>query len=291
MDSDSDIESNSVFALDLDAESEADVDSSQNENEAESSETSSTNDITDLLEDLDSSSDEIRIEPATDEQENEDEIDQEDDYDASLSIDLDGLANDERNPDEMFDKINCDPEWSQNFSDVHVRQFRGDGAANLPQDFDVNTATPLEYFQLFFTNNVLETIVENTNKFQQFRCDQKRVTKPEYEEKFWQDTNLSEIKAYFGISIVFGILNQPRYRNFWSKDPFLGNPGVQRVFSLKRYSKLSEYLHVSDRASEKPRGHPAYDKLGKIRFLYNHLKQVFPIYKNCEREQVITLTT
>ena len=79
----------------------------------------------------------------------------------------------------------------------------------------------------------------------------------------------------------------PRYRNFWSKDPFLGNPGVQRVFSLKHYSKLSEYLHVSDHEAENNRGHPDYDRLGKICWFYQHLLDTFRKFKNPERVQVI----
>ena len=86
---------------------------------------------------------------------------------------------------------------------------------------------------------------------------------------------------------MFGIMNQPRYRTFWSKDPFLGNAAVQRVFSLKRYCKLSEYLHVTDRENEKPRGHPEYDKLGKIRWLIDHLLKKFPEYKFPEKNQTV----
>ena len=144
----------------------------------------------------------------------------------------------------------------------------------------------MDYFQLFFSDNVFETIVKNTNSFKRFRCQQKRITQPVFEEKFWEDTSVNEMKAFFGIAIMFGILNQPRYRTFWSKDPFLGNPGVQRVFSLKQYSKLSEYLHVSDRESERNRGHPDFDKLAKVRWLYDHLGHILPQYKNSEREQV-----
>ena len=126
MDSDSGSETNSIVALDLDADSEPDVESSQqNDNDDQSSETSSTNEITDLLGDLESSSDEMNIETTAEDQDfeendendpNRNEINQDDDYNDSLSIDMDGLANNDRNPDEMFDKINCDPEWTQNFS-------------------------------------------------------------------------------------------------------------------------------------------------------------------------------
>ena len=95
------------------------------------------------------------------------------------------------------------------------------------------------------------------------------------------------MRAYFGLAVLFGLLNQPRYRNYWSKDPFLGNPGVQRVFSLKRYSKISEYLHVSDRELEKNRGHQNYDKLGKIRWLYKHVCLKFAELKYPEKVQVL----
>ena len=130
-------------------------------------------------------------------------------------------------------------------------------------------------------------ICDHTNKYHKFRVEQKKITSPDYCDKFWFDTNLLEMKAYFGIAVVFGILNARRYRSYWSRDPFLGNQGVQRVFSLKRYSKLSEYLHVSDRESEKNRGHPEYDKLGKVRWLYDHLQEKFREYKHPERAQCL----
>ena len=95
------------------------------------------------------------------------------------------------------------------------------------------------------------------------------------------------MRAYFGLAVLFGLLNQPRYRNYWLKDPFLGNPGVQRVFSLKQYSKISEYLHVSDRELEENRGHQNYDKLGKIHWLYEHLRLKFAELKYPEKVQVL----
>ena len=187
----------------------------------------------------------------------------------------------------MFEILNNDPEWTQNFMLNHVKQFSGDVGHKLGENFDTSVATLLDYFQLFFDDNVFERLCMNTNKFKDFRCTQKRIVTPNYEEKFWNDMTVTEMRAYFGIAIILGLLNQRWYRNYWSKDPFLGNPGVQRVFSLKRYCKLSEYLHVSDRESEKPKGHPQYDKLGKIRWLYNHLLDKFKYYKYPECNQCL----
>ena len=280
MASNSNSDTESIISVQLDSPSDNELDL-QNGNISDSS---STNDVTGLVQDLDNNSD-IQLD---DEQysENEDPPAGPDgDYD--LCVDLDNLGNDTRSSDDMYDILNKDPEWTQNFSDIHVNQFTGPVGNKFPQNFDTSTATPLNYFQLFFSDDVFQRICDNTNKFQRYRVQQKKITSPNYVEKFWQDTEIREMKAYFGIAVFFGILNVPRYRNVWSKDPFLGNQGVQRVFSLKRYSKLSEYLHVSDREAENHRGHPAYDKLGKIRWLYDHIVETFSKFKNPERVQVL----
>ena len=249
-----------------------------------SSDNSSANDINDLLHELDPEQD---ITPRENDQNSSDEGQDQSDNEDILCVDTDNLSADSRNPDDMHDILNKDPEWTQNFSQIHVNQFTGPIGTNFPVNFDTTTASPLEYFQLFFSDDVFECICNNTNKFKKFRVEQKKVTSPDYKEQFWYDTNVNEMRAYFGLAILFGLLNQPRYRNYWSKDPFLGNPGVQRVFSLKRYSKISEYLHVSDRELEKNRGHQNYDKLGKICWLYEHLRLKFAELKYPEKVQVL----
>ena len=246
------------------------------------SDNSSVNDLDELLQDLDTEPELIEC----DNQQTLDDRDSTSDND-DLCIDVDNLGNDSRSPDDMHDILNRDPEWTQNFSQIHVNQFTGPLSTNFPPMFDTSIATPLDYFQLFFSDDVFSQICENTNKFKMFCVEQKKITSPDYTEQFWYDTTVPEIRAYFGLAILLGLLQQPRYRNYWSKDPFLGNPGVQRVFSLKRYSKLSEYLHVSDRESEANRGHQNYDKLGKIRWLYEHLRKKFSEVKHPEKPQVI----
>ena len=257
-----------------------DVSSTNGENEGDMSDLSSTNGENGLLQDLDSSSDELQpLENET--------VPAPDDQNGNLSISVDNLANDICTPDEMFEILNNDPEWTQNFMPNHVKQFSGPVGHKLGENFDTSVATPLDYFQLFFDDTVFERLCMNTNKFKDFRCTQKRIVTPNYEEKFWNDMTVTEMRAYFGIAIILGLLNQYQYRTYWSKDPFLGNPGVQRVFSLKHYCKLSEYLHVSDQESEKPKGHAQYDKLGKIRWLYSHLLDKFPYYKYPEHNQCL----
>ena len=116
---------------------------------------------------------------------------------------------------------------------------------------------------------------------------QKKLTKPDYTECFWTDTYLLDMKVYFGLAFLFGILNQPRYKNYWSKKPYLGNVAVQNIMTLQRYQKISEYLHVSDWETELPKGHPQYDKLGKLRWLITHMQEKCPEFKHPDRHHYI----
>ena len=291
MDMNSDTES--IISVELDPDPDEEDNNNGNVSDSSSIEDLNGNGLLNDLELVENLSDE-EPEPNSDSEEmvtvivdNDDDDDDDDDGNYDLCVDIDNLGNDTRSANEMHDVLNNDPEWIQNYLPIHVQQFNGPLGTQLGPAFDPSVATPLDYFQLFFSDNVFEVICDHTNKYQNFRVEQKKITSPDYCDKFWFDTNLLEMKAYFGIAVVFGILNARRYRSYWSRDPFLGNQGVQRVFSLKRYSKLSEYLHVSDRESEKNRGHPEYDKLGKVRWLYDHLQEKFREYKHPDRAQCL----
>ena len=97
----------------------------------------------------------------------------EDISDDNLAVDIDNLQNDSRTCDEMFDVLMKDPEWSKVFKPIHVNQFRGPSRPTLPHDFDLSSS-PVNYFQLSFTDSIISTICENMNKYKQFRCNQKK---------------------------------------------------------------------------------------------------------------------
>ena len=49
----------------------------------------------------------------------------------------------------------------------------------------------------------------------------KKKVNPQYEEKHWENVDVSCMKVYISICIYFGVLGQPQYRNYWSTNEFL----------------------------------------------------------------------
>ncbi|CAG2236041.1 unnamed protein product [Mytilus edulis] len=75
----------------------------------------------------------------------------------------------------------------------------------------------------------------------------------------WTETDFAEMSAYLGILILIGIIQVPDYKLLWSTNKFLANGGVKEVMPVKRYEKLTQYLHVNEPEAD------STDKLARIR--------------------------
>ena len=72
--------------------------------------------------------------------------------------------------------------WTTNFGDVTVDPFKQDSGPNLPENFDVFAATPLNYLELLFKLEMFKEIVTHTNNYALFKRDETRAKKndPDY---------------------------------------------------------------------------------------------------------------
>ena len=98
------------------------------------------------------------------------------------NLDLDGVTNKHGTPDELFDLLNQPINWKSNsFHNIEITHFQGTTEAKLPPNWDFDNFQPLDYFQLYFNDEILRTIVENSNiyhhhcvQIQQIRDPNKR---------------------------------------------------------------------------------------------------------------------
>ena len=204
---------------------------------------------------------------------------------SASDISLSDISSDDDDDDDD-DEVDVEaPRWTNtNFQDTDVPYFTAPTGPAYPGDFNPREATPLQYFQLFMTDELLGIILENTNKYATKRQAEKDVRR----ERSWSEPlTMPELKAYLGMNILFGIAPLPRYDLYWSKSPYFANAGVNRIMTCKRYERISEYLHVSDPHSEPARGELGYDKLFKVRLILNHCEKTFPLYYRAGEHQSI----
>ena len=82
-------------------------------------------------------------------------------------------------------------------------QPRHDRLLHLPPSFDYlpndqsTRPLPIAFFQLFFTDSILEMLARNTNSYARFN----QIDNPTSRAKYWKDTTAAEQKIFFGIII------------------------------------------------------------------------------------------
>ena len=117
-----------------------------------------------------------------------------------------------------------------------------------------------------FPEELIENIVTETNRYAQ-ECI---AAKPDRE---WTETMLNEMKAFIGLHVLFGIKQLPATHLYWSKDQLVGVRAVQKIISINRFDKLSQYMHLKQQTNHVPREDPAHDKLFKVRLVLDRVVQ------------------
>ena len=83
--------------------------------------------------------------------------------------------------------------------------------------------SPLGIFKLFFTVEILQYIVEQTNKYA-LEC----MGQPSFDS--WQPLTVAELEAFMGFMLLMGIVNLPALIDYWKSDPvYHYTPIVSRI--------------------------------------------------------------
>ena len=89
------------------------------------------------------------------------------------------------------------------------------------------------------------------------------------------------MKAFVGVLLLMGIHQLSCLADYWSTHNYLGVPSIAAVFPANRFNHLLASIHFNDNNSAaKPRGHPGYDKLYKVRPIVDSiLQKCLSLYK------------
>ena len=181
------------------------------------------------------------------------------------------------------------PIWNQVLHEPATGVCLNKPEAKLPPGWP-NDAKPIDYFTLFFSQSVIERLVDFTNIYADVAIEKIKESRPNYTEKIWAaggPTHADEMRAYLGVLIAFSVNPCMQLRCAFSADPFLSNEGIKRVFTLKRFQKLNNYFALCNKRLELERDDPNYTPLNKVKFLFDSLNAAFPRYFSYPQHVVI----
>lgn len=144
--------------------------------------------------------------------------------------------------------------------------------------------SPLQLFQLFFTGSVVDTIVKNTNSFARMRSEAgKRF--------LWLPLKAEELYSYIALVIYMGLLGAKNIIDYWSGKEIYRLPFPKSVMSRSRFQAISWNLHLcdpeDDQENSRKKGTQAYDRLFKIKPLYNDIVSACKTYFHPDRQLAV----
>ena len=188
--------------------------------------------------------------------------DNDDDYDKD---DYDDDDEDNYDDDDKDDKDNDykDNEWSDRYKNIKIKKFNSHVGPTL-----TIPGSPLEVFKLFFTTELLQMIVLESNRYaREVMGDRKYET--------WSEMRVDDISAFLGFSILMGINILPSMDDYWKRNKYTYYEPIASRISRDRFRELFRYLHFVDNQTLHQRGTISYDKLGKVRPLLQYLSRKF----------------
>lgn len=149
----------------------------------------------------------------------------------------------------------CPPKY--NFPEAEFSNIEQVKIQKLRQD--LGSLTPLQLFEKFITEELLEHIRGETIRYA--KCVKNN---PDF------SIDVEELKVFLGILLFSGYHHVPSERMFWSRDEDLGIAIVQKAMSRNRYIKIKSMLHFANNDVLNKD-----DKLFKIRPIIEKLNDSF----------------
>lgn len=143
---------------------------------------------------------------------------------------------DEQDMDEEMDEDVEENDWSKDINRRDDVQFQEEVGINV--DFQ-NLGSCLNFILLFFTEEVWQLLVEQTNLY----AGQKRG--PE-ESSVWYPVTREEMKAWVSLYLNMGLITKPNLSSYWSTDPALSSLFFPAIMSRVRFFQILRYLHFAD---------------------------------------------
>ena len=111
--------------------------------------------------------------------------------------------------------------------------------------------TELEFFRLFFTTEMIKSVVAHTNSYAFMRLVAGGFITYTTGDGAWKTTTEDEINRLIAILIYFGLVRvDTAVEKYWSTKTLYHGLWARKILSRKRYRALMAFLHVVDPAEE-----------------------------------------
>lgn len=147
------------------------------------------------------------------------------------------------------------------FITVSLGKLEFKRTTDLPDGLN-SLITLIEFFLYFFTEDLINHIVQQSNEY----STSINVNHP-------VNITASELKKYLGICVISTVMQCKNVRTYWNR--IYRYSLIQECMPINRFEKIRQVLHFNNNILQKPRGEFGHDQLFKIRPIIETLQQRF----------------
>ncbi|KAM9305546.1 piggyBac transposable element-derived protein 4-like [Gastrophryne carolinensis] len=137
---------------------------------------------------------------------------------------------------------------------------------------DVEHNDPLAYLKLFLTDDVIEKIVTETNRYNE---QQSATLRSKFSRnRKWEPVTKEDIWKFLGLILLTGVVGKPLQKWYWTTNKLLATPFFGTIMSECRFSLIMKNLHFTNNEEFDEATHPA-PKLKKIWEVYQMILKNF----------------
>ncbi|CAH1986905.1 unnamed protein product [Acanthoscelides obtectus] len=168
--------------------------------------------------------------------------------------------------------------WSSTVKMLQRHQFTGkSGLLKNIIRFDGSDGNvhPVDIFLSFINNEVLELMVQETNRYAQQFLNNRQLRRSSRLRR-WKNTDTSEMKRFLGLIMLTGIINFPRIEYYWKKSQVYFHPLLHKInMSYNRFALLLKCWHFVDNNLHRDNESRTYKVQPLIDMVLSNIRQTY----------------
>lgn len=139
---------------------------------------------------------------------------------------------------------------------------------NVGVKLDTSNFTVQTLVDLFFSDEFLAFLVEQTNLYAAQEIVKRKIIKKSTRLSKWRDVSAAEMKVFIGLLLQMGPCTFPSIQHYWSTSNLYNVNFWRSHMSRNRFQLLLRYFHLVDNSK------PSADRLYKVRPILNHFNDI-----------------
>ena len=118
-------------------------------------------------------------------------------------------------------------------------QFTADPGLKI----NMESEKPSDFFKLFVTEELINTMVVETNRFATQEINKQRPLRRSSRFKDWKPISSKDMRQFLGVLLHMGCVKMPSLEHYWSKSSLYRFPLFSRIMSRNKFQLILRFWH------------------------------------------------